>query len=77
MQKRWGRTCYYIGIAGTIILIIWAITRMPENPITGRGRPIGEMAIAVGIFQIAYVIITTIILVMECRRRKGPREKTD
>ena len=30
MLKKWGRTWYYIGIAGTIILIIiWAITRMP------------------------------------------------
>lgn len=66
MLKKWGRTWYYIGIAGTIILIIiWAITRMPGNPITGRGGPISEMAIAVEIFQVAYVIITAIILVKE------------
>jgi len=38
MLKRWGRIWYYVGIVGTIILIIiWAITRMPGNPITGRG----------------------------------------
>jgi hypothetical protein len=66
--KRWGKTWYYIGIAGTIILIIiWAITRMPGNPITGRGGPIGEMAIVIEIFQIAYVIITSIIIVKERR----------
>jgi uncharacterized membrane protein YuzA (DUF378 family) len=68
MLKRWGKTWYYIGIAGTIILIIiWAITRMPGNPITGRGGPIGEMAIVIEIFQIAYVIITSIIIVKERR----------
>ncbi|CAN5560043.1 hypothetical protein BH18THE2_BH18THE2_18190 [soil metagenome] len=68
MLKKWGKTWYYIGIAGTIILIImWVITRMPGNPITGRGGPIGEMAIVTEIFQIAYVIITSIINVKERR----------
>src|SRR5215207_676238 len=68
MLKRWGRTWYYIGIAGTLILIIiWATTRMPGNPITGRGGPISEMAIAVEIFQIVYIVITSIILVKERR----------
>jgi uncharacterized membrane protein YuzA (DUF378 family) len=68
MLKKWGKTWYYIGIAGTIILIIiWVITRMPGNPITGRGGPIGEMAIVIEIFQIAYIIITSIIIVKERR----------
>ena len=50
MLKRWGRIWYYIGIAGTIILIImWAITRMPGNPITGRGVPISDMAIIIAV----------------------------
>jgi hypothetical protein len=40
---------------------------MPGNPITGRAGPISEMAIAVEIFQIAYVAITSIILVKERR----------
>ena len=63
-----GENLVYIGIAGTIILIIiWAITRMPGNPITGRGGPIGEMAIVIEIFQIAYIIITSIIIVKERR----------
>jgi hypothetical protein len=70
MVKRWGRIWYYIGIAGTIILIImWAITRMPGNPITGRGGPISEMAIAIEVFQIAFVIITGIIIAKEGRGR--------
>jgi len=51
---------------------------MPENPITGRGGPISEMALAVEIFHIAYVITTAITLVMESLRRKiSPSKKTD
>jgi hypothetical protein len=75
MLKRWGRIWYYIGIAGTIILIImWAITRMPGNPITGRGGPISDMAIVIEIFQIAYIIITVIIIAKE--RSRPVRETT-
>jgi hypothetical protein len=69
MLKRWGRTWYYIGIAGTIVLIImWVMTRAPGNPITGRGGPISEMAIAIELFQIAYVVITAIIIKKERNR---------
>jgi hypothetical protein len=68
MLKRWGRTWYYIGIAGTIILIImWVMTRVPGNPITGRGGPISEMAVAIEVFQVAYIIITAIIIAKESR----------
>jgi hypothetical protein len=68
MLKRWGRTWYYIGIAGTIVLIImWAITRIPGNPITGRGGPISEMAVAIEVFQVAYIIITAIIITKESK----------
>jgi hypothetical protein len=69
MLKRWGRTWYYIGIAGTIVLIImWVMTRAPDNPITGRGGPISEMAITIELFQIAYVVITAIIIKKERNR---------
>ena len=68
MLKKWGRIWYFIGIGGTVILIIvWGITRMPGNPITGRGGPISEIGIGVEIFQIAYVIITAIIILKERR----------
>jgi hypothetical protein len=71
MLKRWGRIWYFVGIGGTIILIImWVITRVPENPITGRGGPISEMAIVIEIFQIAYIIITAIIILKERRGHK-------
>jgi hypothetical protein len=78
MLKRWGKVWYYIGIAGTIILIIvWAMTRMPGNPIIGRGGPINEIGIAIEVFQIVYVVITAIIIVKESKKgaRISPREK--
>ena len=63
MLKRWGRIWYYVGIAGTILLIImWAMRRVPNNPITDRGGPISELAIAIEVFQIGYVVITAIII---------------
>jgi hypothetical protein len=66
MIKRWGRVWYAVGIGGTVILIgMWAITRIPDNPITGRGGSISEMAIATEVFQIAYVVLTGIILAKE------------
>ena len=72
MLKRWGRIWYFLGIGGTLILIImWVITRVPGNPVTGRGGPISEMAIVIEIFQIAYIIITAIIILKE---RLGHKE---
>ena len=69
MIKRWGRIWYYTGIAGTIILIImWAMTRVPGNPITGRGGPISEMAVAIEVFQIAYIVLAGIIIAKESKR---------
>ena len=41
---------------------MWAMTRMPGNPITGRGGPINEIGIAIQIFQIAYIVLTVIII---------------
>lgn len=74
MIKRWGRVWYAIGIAGTVVLIgIWAVTRLPDNPITGRGGPISEMAIAIEVFQIAYIVISALII---ARERVGKPQMT-
>jgi hypothetical protein len=76
MIKRWGRIWYAVGIAGTIILIgLWVITRVPDNPITGRGGPINERAIAVEVFQIAYIVITAIIIAKERTRKPSTIEE--
>jgi hypothetical protein len=64
--KRWGKTWDYVGIGGTIVFIlIWVITRMPDNPITGRAGRIGDTAIITEIFQIAFVILLGIIIIKE------------
>lgn len=48
MIRKWGRVWYGVGIGGTLVLIaIWIITRIPENPITGRPGMVNEMGIAV------------------------------
>jgi hypothetical protein len=72
MVRRWGKVWYYIGIAGTVILIIlWTVTRVP-NPITeGRALPVNEIGIAIEVFQIAYIAMTAIILVKERGGRGG------
>jgi hypothetical protein len=66
MVRRWGKIWYYIGISGTVILIIlWIVTRAP-NPITeGRALPINEIGVAIEVFQIAYIVITAIIIAKE------------
>ena len=70
MIKRWGRKWYYIGIAGTVVLVIlFAATRLP-NPLTGRPVPTNEIGISILIFEVAYLIITVIILVRESRIKK-------
>jgi hypothetical protein len=64
--RQWGKVWYYVGIAGTLALIImWIITRIPDNPITGRGGPIGETAIVVEVFQVAFIVLSIIILIKD------------
>ena len=76
MIKRWGKVWYAVGIAGTVILIgLWVITRIADNPITGRGGPISERAIAVEVFQIAYVAITALIMTKERIRKPSSIEE--
>lgn len=71
MIRRWGRIWYGIGIVGTLVLIaIWIITRIPGNPITGRGGMVNEMGIAVEAIQWAFVGLTAAILVVESRRKR-------
>jgi peptidoglycan/LPS O-acetylase OafA/YrhL len=71
MIRRWGRIWYGVGIVGTLVLIaIWIITRIPGNPITGRGGMVNEMGIAVDAIQWAFVGLTAAILVVESRRKR-------
>jgi len=61
--RGWNKVWYYVGIGGTLTLIlIWAITRVPGNPINGRGGSIGETAIAIEVFQVDFIVLSIIIL---------------
>jgi len=77
MIRRWGRPWYYIGLGGTIVLIImWVITRVP-NPIThGRALSINSTSIVTELFEIAFIIIVAIIISKE-RSKRAPDIKQD
>ncbi|MGB8023047.1 MAG: hypothetical protein WCF06_01865 [Nitrososphaeraceae archaeon] len=66
MVKQWGRKWYVVGIGGTIaLMIVYAMTRVP-NPITnGRASSISGIGIATEIFQAAFIIITGLIIAKE------------
>jgi hypothetical protein len=75
MVRRWGRIWYYIGIAGTIVLIImFFITRVP-NPITTRALSINSMGILIEIFQFLYVGITGYIVARQGRIEPKRKEQ--
>ena len=69
--RRWGMKWDFIGIGGTIVLFaIWAITRMPGNPITGRGGGVNAMAILVESFQFAFIGLVIAITIYEKKMRR-------
>jgi hypothetical protein len=64
MVKRWGRMWNIIGFAGTAVLVGltgYVVIESVRNP---QSTPPGvtELAVAIEIFQISYVIITAIII---------------
>jgi len=69
--RRWSIRWIYIGIGGTLVFFaIWAITRMPGNPITGRGGGVNTMAILVESFQFAFVGLAIAIIIYERRLQR-------
>jgi hypothetical protein len=42
---------------------------LPDNPITGRRGPIGETAVLIEIFQVAFVVLSIIILAKDPKLR--------
>ena len=65
MVRRWGRIWNIIGLTGTVVLVGltgYAVIGSVSNPqLTPPG--ITELAVAIEIFQISFVIITAIIVV--------------
>lgn len=66
MARKWGSVWYSVGLGGTVIFVlIWVITRVPENFITGRGGRVSDNGILTEVFQFAFVGIAIAILVLE------------
>jgi hypothetical protein len=77
MVRRWGIPWYAIGIVGTIVLMaLWIVTRMPDNPITGRAGPAGNpIAITIEVFQAAFIGLSAAIIIYELRKKKKKKKK--
>ena len=58
--KRWSKPWYYVGIGGTVILIIMYLIAVP-----GSGYPVNQLDIAIELFQIAFIILCSIIIVKD------------
>ena len=77
MIRKWGRPWYIAGIVGTIILIVlFAITRMPDNPITGRAGGVMPMALAIEVMQAAFIGLSIVIIIYESKIREQVSGKT-
>jgi hypothetical protein len=55
--KKWIKPWYYVGIGGTMVLIVLWIIYIP-----GAGHPVDAMSGAVEAFQIAFVILSVLII---------------
>ena len=55
--KRWSNIWYYIGIGGTVILIILWIIAVPA-----RGLAVSELEVVIEFFQVVFIILCTIIV---------------
>jgi protocatechuate 3,4-dioxygenase beta subunit len=70
MIRRWGKVLYGIGIAGTaVFMALFFITRVPGNPITGRGGGANPTSIAVEVFQGIFIALAIAIIIYESRRQ--------
>ncbi|MDQ4100935.1 MAG: hypothetical protein M3115_01935 [Thermoproteota archaeon] len=77
MIRKWGTPWYIAGIAGTIILIVlFAITRLPDNPITGRAGGVMPMALAIEVMQVAFIGLSIAIIIYESKIRRQLSGKT-
>ena len=55
--KRWIKPWYYVGIGGTVILIIMYLIAVP-----GSGYPVSHLDIAIELFQIGFIVLCSILI---------------
>ena len=61
--KKWSKIWYYLGVGGTIILIIMYVIAVP-----GSGYPVNELGASIVLFQIAFIILYSIIMIKNNRQ---------
>jgi len=55
--KIWRNTWYYVGISGTVILIVLFVIAVP-----GRGLPVSGLEVTIVLVQIVFIICSIIIV---------------
>lgn len=63
--KKWSKPWFYVGIGGTVILIIMYFVAVP-----GSGYPISPLDVAIEVAQIIFVILCVIIILKDRTYRK-------
>jgi hypothetical protein len=63
--KRWNNGWYYVGIGGTIILIVLFVIAVP-----GRGLPVSVLELTIEIIQIVFIVCSIIIVKDRTRKLK-------
>jgi hypothetical protein len=77
MLRRWGKVWYYIGIAGNVaFILLYLITRIPGNPVNGRGGDVDVVDLTCELAQVAFIAITLIIIAKENRLEKITKKTT-
>jgi len=70
--NRWIKPWYYVGIGGTVILVIMYLIAVP-----GSGYPVSQLDIAIELFQIAFIILCSIIIAKGSRTTPKFDKKND
>lgn len=63
--KKWSKPWFYVGIGGTVILIIMYFVAVP-----GSGYPISPLDVVIEVAQIIFVILCVIIILKDRTYRK-------
>ena len=61
--KKWSKFWYYVGVGGTTILIIMYVRAVP-----GSGYPVNELGGSIVLFQIAFIILYSVIMIKNNRQ---------
>jgi len=77
VMRNWHKAWFYLGIGGTVTLIvIWTLTRA-TSLITPRPFPVNQIGIIEESFQVAFIGLATAILIYKSRVKRSDYSVTD